>query len=83
MGPLPSGDHLLVIIDDYSRYPVVDVISSTSTEFILPFINKTLCQFGIPETIRTDNGAAFISREFAQYADYMGFKHHKITPRHP
>ncbi|KAJ8027735.1 hypothetical protein HOLleu_29774 [Holothuria leucospilota] len=31
-GPFPSGDYLLVITDDYSRYPIVEITKSTSAK---------------------------------------------------
>ena len=31
-GPFPSGEYPLVVIDDYSWFPEVDVISSTAAE---------------------------------------------------
>ena len=29
-GPLPTGEYLIVIIDDYSRFPIVEIVYSTS-----------------------------------------------------
>lgn len=35
MGPLPSGDHLLVVVDYYSRYEEVKICRKiTSTEIV-------------------------------------------------
>ena len=33
-GPLPSGDYLLVVIDDYSRFPEVEILKSTSSRAV-------------------------------------------------
>ena len=79
-GPLPSGEYLLTVIDEHSRYPVVEIIRSTSANTVIPVLDKILSQFGCP---KTDNGPPFNSTKFAQYAQYMGFKHRKITPRWP
>ena len=39
-GPFPGGDYLLVVIDAYSRFPEVEIVSSTSsTEYILIYMN--------------------------------------------
>ena len=40
-------------------------------------------ELGIPRVVKSDNGPAFISQEFKDFAIEMGFKHQKITPRHP
>ena len=39
--------------------------------------------FGVPHTIKSDNGPAFISNAFAAFAEKMGFKHQRITPIYP
>ncbi|CAC5425643.1 unnamed protein product [Mytilus coruscus] len=36
-GPLPSGDYLFVITDEYSRYPIVEIIRSVSSHTVIPF----------------------------------------------
>ena len=38
-GPLPNGEHMLVIIDEYSRYPEVEFVQSTSAEAVIPHLD--------------------------------------------
>ena len=38
-------------------------------------------EFGVPDVIRSDNGPPFNSKEFAAFADDLGFKHRKVTPK--
>ena len=83
VGPFPDGKHVLVIIDDYSRFPIVEVVKSTSTQETIEQLDKYFSIFGIPSVLKTDNGPAFKSHEFAQFAQYLGFKHRKITPLWP
>lgn len=64
LGPVGNNDHLLVITDDYSRFPVVESIPSTSSSSVIEALDKVLCLFGIPEVIRTDNATCFTSDEF-------------------
>lgn len=82
-GPLPSGDYLFVIIDEYSRYPVVEILRSVSANATIPVLDKVISMFGIPKVVKTDNGSPFNSKQFAQYAEYIGFEHRKITPHWP
>uniref|UniRef100_H3A6Z3 Gypsy retrotransposon integrase-like protein 1 n=1 Tax=Latimeria chalumnae TaxID=7897 RepID=H3A6Z3_LATCH len=79
---LPNGEYLLVISDDYSQYPVVDIIKSTSTQTVIPRIDKIFSEFGTPEIVKSDNGPPFHSREFKLFAKELGF-HHRITPYWP
>ncbi|KAK7919302.1 hypothetical protein WMY93_010586 [Mugilogobius chulae] len=82
-GPLPSGEYLLVITDDYSRYPVVEIVRSTSAVTVIPVMDKVFSMFGIPRVVKTDNGPPFNSVSFTQFAEYLGFHHRKITPLWP
>ena len=82
-GPLPSGEYLLVIIDDYSRFPVVELVRSTSANTVIPVLDKVLSTFGTPDILKSDNGAPFNSGQFHSYAENMGFKHRKVTPYWP
>ncbi|TKS65153.1 Retrovirus-related Pol polyprotein from transposon 17.6 [Collichthys lucidus] len=82
-GPLPTGEYLLVIIDDYTRYPVVESVRSTSASTVIPVMDKIFSMFGIPRVVKTDNGPPFNSDQFSQFADYLGFHHRRITPLWP
>ena len=82
-GPLPSGDYLFVITDEYSRYPVVEIVRSVSGHTVIPVLDKVLAAYGIPKIIKTDNGSPFNSYQFREYAENTGFAHRKITPRWP
>lgn len=82
-GPLPSGDYLFVITDEYSRYPIVEIVKSVSANAVIPVLDKVLSEFGIPKVIKTDNGGPFQSHQFHEYERNTGFIHRKITPRWP
>ncbi|XP_044163824.1 uncharacterized protein K02A2.6-like [Acropora millepora] len=77
---LSSCEYLLVITDDYSRYPVVELVRSTSASTVIPQLDKTFSTFGIPEIVRSDNGPPFNGREFREFAQTLGFKHMKSHP---
>lgn len=81
-GPFQQ-EYLLVVIDDHSRYPVVEVLRSTSAISVIPLFDKIFSLFGIPEELKTDNGPPFQSFEFRQFAEQLGYKHHRITPLWP
>ncbi|CAB3993228.1 PREDICTED: uncharacterized protein K02A2.6-like [Paramuricea clavata] len=82
-GPLPTGDYLLVVIDEYSRYPEVEIPKSTSAKATIPKFDKILSTHGIPIEIKTDNGPPFNSQEFKEFLEELGFSHRKITPLWP
>ncbi|XP_022807438.1 uncharacterized protein K02A2.6-like [Stylophora pistillata] len=80
---LSGGGYLLVLYDDYSRYPIVEVIPSVSATAVIPRLHKVFAEFGVPAKVRTDNGPPFNGREFQSFAKNMGFDHRKITPKWP
>jgi len=82
-GPLLSGDFLFVITDEYSRYPVVEIIRSVSGHTVIPVLDKVLAAYGIPKVMKTDNGSPLNSYQFGEYAENTGFAHRRITPRWP
>ncbi|XP_033095739.1 uncharacterized protein K02A2.6-like [Anneissia japonica] len=50
---------------------------------VIPKLNTIFATYGIPVTVRTDNGPPFNRGEFSQFAQYSGFKHRKVTPLRP
>ena len=74
---------LFVVIDEYSRYSVVEVINSTSANTVITALGNILSMFSICDVPKTDNGPHFQSEQFSNFAHYMGFKHRKITPMWP
>lgn len=82
-GPLrENGRYLMVVTDTYSRYPIVHEIASVSAEQVKPVLKETFAMFGIPELVKSDNGAPFNGHVFDEFARFMGFKHRKVTPYH-
>lgn len=67
LGPLPSNEYLLVIIDYYSRYKEVCIMRRITSEETIKRIEPIFVRLGYPRTITLDNGRQFISTEFADY----------------
>ena len=80
-GPFPNGEYVLVVTDQYSRYPEAEFVSSTSIKPIQRKL-KMFATHGVPHTVQTDNGPPFNSKEFQTLATEMGFNHKKVTPKH-
>lgn len=66
-------------MDKYTWYPVVKILHSTSTTAVVPVLDDVFSKFGIPSVLKTDNGPPFNSSMFSQFAEYLGFRHRKIT----
>ncbi|KAK3752456.1 hypothetical protein QZH41_007498 [Actinostola sp. cb2023] len=82
-GPFPNGDYLLVVVDEFSRFPEIEILRSTSAKAVIPHLDSIFARQGIPDVVRTDNGPPFNSENFQMFATHLGFNHRKITPIWP
>ena len=73
----------LVVIDDYSIFPEVEIVHSTSAKAVLPKLDRIFAAYGEPKVVKSDNGPPFNGHEFGQSAYYLGFEHRKVTPLWP
>ncbi|XP_062704678.1 uncharacterized protein K02A2.6-like [Aedes albopictus] len=64
LGPLPSHEYLLVIVDYYSRYKEVCIMKKITSEETIKKIEPIFVRLGYPRTITLDNGRQFIDTEF-------------------
>ena len=52
---------LFVVIDEYSRYPEVEIVRSTSENTVILNLTAFLSTHGIPAEIKSDNGPTSLS----------------------
>ena len=82
-GPFPGGEYILVVIDEYSRFPEVEILYSTSANATIPKLDAIFARQGIPSMLKSDNGPPFNSEQFASWSKFIGFSHRKVTPKWP
>ena len=59
-GPIqPTKEYLMVLLDDYSRFPLVESIFSTSGTVVIRKLETLFSIFGIPDEERSDNEPPF------------------------
>lgn len=78
-GPLQTGEYILVIIDEYSHYPEVEVLQSITGNAVIPVMDKVSSMFGIPKVAKIDNGPPFKSNQFSKLPctlDFITVKSH-------
>ena len=79
----PSGEYLLVILCERSRYPIIKLSAGLTTSHVISILKRVFKEFGTPGHIKSDNGPAFKSKLFAAFARKAGFDHIKISPEWP
>ena len=82
-GPFPDGKYLLVVIDEYSRFPLVEILTSISSRSVIPVLDKLFSIFGVPGTLKSDNGPPMNGSDFKFFMESMGIKQRKIMPLWP
>lgn len=83
LGPLPSGDYLLVIIDYFSRYKEIEILRKITASETADRLERIFVRLGYPRTITLDNGRQFVSTFFDQYCKQRGIVLNKTTPYWP
>jgi len=80
----------LTIYDNYSRYILaVRGLKHATLEEVKPWFERVFKEYGLPEAIRTDNGAPFASvglgglSRLAVWFIKLGIKPERIEPGHP
>ena len=63
LGPFPSEELLLVVIDGRTRFSEVEIVKSTSASSTIPRLDRIFSTHGLPQKIITDNGPPFTSYE--------------------
>ena len=81
LGPMPTGEYLIVVIDYYSRYYEAEILTSVTASQIISCLEKIFAVHGLPVTITSDNGPQFRSEEFERYLVDNGILHRKVTPQ--
>ena len=66
-GPFPREEYLFVLVDKFSRFPVVEILKSLSTSAVVVTLEHVFSQYGIPHVLTSDNGLPFSGQLFASY----------------
>ena len=81
-GPV-QGKMILVLIDAHSKWIEAVCTPSATSSAVIEELRTLFAQFGIPETIVTDNGSCFVSAEIEAFFENNGIKHITSAPYHP
>jgi hypothetical protein len=84
---LPKRDcnhnmYVVVIVDSFSRWVSLEAVQTKSALDAARAILRTVGNFGVPLTIRSDGGKEFINDILASIELILGIKHHKIMAYH-
>lgn len=74
----------LIIVDAYSKWPeVYNLGKDSSSAHIIQCMRESIARYGIPDTIVSDNGPQFVSKEFEEFCKKNGIRHTKSSAYYP
>ena len=72
----------LLVVDCYSKWPSVVKLADSRSSTVIGHLEKMFCDFGIPQTLLSDNEAQYGSSEFRDFAKRMHMQHTTSSPRY-
>ncbi|XP_046811309.1 uncharacterized protein K02A2.6-like [Lucilia cuprina] len=73
----------LIVVDSYSQFPYVAKIKNATSTSTIKSLQSIFAIEGLPETIITDNGTQFSTKEFNKFCEINGIQHLTTAPFHP
>lgn len=80
---IPGGDHFLVAVDNYSRWPEVILLKKTDAAHATRVMEGMFQTHGQHLSVRSDNGPPLSSAQFEGFLEYLGIEHKKGMPYWP
>ena len=75
MGPLPTGESLLVVVDYFSRFYEVEIMRSTTSKKVVDVLAQIFSRYGYPFPLKSDNGPQFCCEEFKTFLKALKVAH--------
>ena len=72
----------IVIADYYSKFFEVKKIASSSSKTAINVLKENFSRYGILVILKSENGSAYSSMEFKDFAKIYGFEHVTSSPRY-
>lgn len=81
-GPM-EGKMFLIVIDAHSKWIEVFPMATATALTTIQRLRQLFAQFGIPESIVSDNGPQFAAAEFQEFCRLNGIRHIRVAPYQP
>jgi transposase InsO family protein len=88
VGPLPKSSrggntYLLVAVNKFSKWIEVAPVTNQEATTTVKFFSSITYQYGVPNSIITDNSSNFTSGEFQEFTKELGIKIKYASVAHP
>lgn len=75
-----DGKDYLVTVDYYSKWIAIDELKGTRSADVIEKLERILCDFGVVEVLRSDNGPQYSSSDFQKFVVRHGIVHKTSSP---
>lgn len=88
LGPYPrstaGNTSILIVLDQYSKFVLLKPLRKASAVEIVRYLEREVFHmFGVPESVWSDNGVQFVSREFKGLIEQYGVTHIRTATHSP
>ena len=80
---LIKGTYFFVTVNSFTKWPEVFKCKMPTTKTTIKVLQELFARFRFPETIVSDNGTPFTSKEFESFCKLLSINHLKSAPYHP
>ena len=79
-----KGQKYVLIVDYYSKFPIVRKLGSTPDAYtVIAYFKSIFCEYGIPEELISDNGPKYACKKFKDFCALYKIKHSTSSPNFP
>lgn len=88
LGPYPrskaGNTFILIVLDQFSKFVLLKPLRRATAKEVCHYMEESVFHmFGVPESVWSDNGVQFVSREFRQMLDRYGVSHIRTASHSP
>ncbi len=84
IGPMPitpeGYSHVLVVVDNFTRFVELFALKGTTAEEAASCLLQHFGRYGLPFTVRSDNGPQFVNDTIRSFMDKLEIGHEFTTP---
>lgn len=75
-----GNTYIFIVLDHLTKFVLLNAMPKASSQQVVKFlISEVFHKFGTPETIVSDNGKQFVSKEFTDMAKNFGIQHNRTA----
>lgn len=82
-GPLRNGQYALIMVDAYTKWPEIHLMSKITSSETIKRLRRTFSQEGVPPVLVSDNGPSLVSSEMEKWLSAIGCHHLRSPPFNP